>query len=39
MTLFELRAATQGYAEANGAKPRGGSIDDDKLAEMGIAGF
>lgn len=39
MTLFEFKCATQGFAEANGAKPKGGTIDDDRLAELGIAGF
>lgn len=39
MTLFEFMCATQGYAEANGAKPKGGTISDERLSEMGIAGF
>lgn len=39
MTLFEFACACRGYAEANGIKPRGGSISEDELEEMGIAGF
>lgn len=39
MSLFEFVCATRGHAEANGAKPKGGSIDDARLAEMGIEGF
>lgn len=39
MTIFEFMSATRGYAEANGAKPKGGTISDDRLAQMGIAGF
>jgi len=39
MTLYEWRWAAQGYAEANGAKPKGGTIEEDRLSEMGIAGF
>lgn len=39
MTLFEFMAATRGYAEANGAKKKGSSISEDRLSEMGIAGF
>lgn len=39
MSLFEFVAATAGYAESHGAKPKGGSIDEDRLAEMGIVGF
>jgi hypothetical protein len=39
MSLFEFSSACEGHAQANGKKPRGGSIDDDRLAEMGIVGF
>jgi hypothetical protein len=39
MTMFEFACATQGFAEANGAKPKGGTISDDRLADMGIEGF
>ena len=39
MTLFEFMAATRGYAEANGVKPKGASIDEERLSEMGIVGF
>lgn len=39
MTLWEFMCATRGYAESKGAKPKGGSIDEERLAEMGIAGF
>jgi hypothetical protein len=39
MELFEFQCATAGYAESQGAKPRGGTIDDARLAEMGIEGF
>jgi hypothetical protein len=39
MTLFEFMAATRGYAEANGAKPKGGSISEERMQEMGIEGF
>lgn len=39
MTLFEFMCATRGFAEANGAKAKGGTISDDRLSEMGIVGF
>lgn len=39
MSLFEFVWAQRGYAEANGVKPKGGTIDDERLADMGIAGF
>lgn len=39
MTLFEFRCAVRGFAEANGVKPRGGTISDERAAELGIAGF
>jgi len=39
MSLYEFTYAQRGYAEAKGAKPRGGSISDDRMAELGIAGF
>lgn len=39
MTLYEFACATRGYAEANGAKPKGGTISDERLAEMGVVGF
>lgn len=42
MTLWEFLAARDGFILANDpkARPRGhGDIDEDRLAEMGIAGF
>lgn len=39
MTFYEFNCATQGYSESQGAKPKGGTIDEDRLAEMGISGF
>lgn len=39
MSLFEFICATRGYGEANGAKQSGGTISDDRLAEMGVQGF
>jgi hypothetical protein len=39
MTLQEFKWAADGYAEANGAKQRGGTITDDRLSAMGIVGF
>lgn len=39
MTMFEFACATRGFGEANGAKPKGGTISDDRLADMGIEGF
>ena len=39
MTLFELMAATRGYSESRGATPRGGTIPDERLGQMGVVGF
>lgn len=41
MTLWEFAAAVDGYILANDpkAKPRGGDIDEGRLAELGIEGF
>jgi hypothetical protein len=41
MTLLEFVDATQGYSEANGGKPKKDQtvIGDDRLSELGIAGF
>lgn len=39
MTLYEFIYAQRGWAEANGAKPKGGTISDDRLSEMGVVGF
>lgn len=40
MTLWEFVCAQEGFAEANGAKPKGGGeISDDRLAELGVEGF
>lgn len=39
MTLYEFIYAQRGWAEANGAKPKGGTISDDRMAELGIEGF
>lgn len=39
MTLWEFSCARSGFDEANGVKPKGGEISDDRLAEMGIEGF
>jgi hypothetical protein len=39
MSLYEFIMATRGYGEAHGAKPRGGTIADGRLSEMGIVGF
>ncbi len=38
--LWEFVYATRGFAESNGAKPRGtGDISEDRLNELGIEGF
>lgn len=40
MMLWEFIHAKRGYDEAHGAKPRGtGDISEDRLSDMGIAGF
>jgi hypothetical protein len=39
MTLLEFVDATRGYAEANGVKTKRGTISEEQLEEMGIAGF
>lgn len=39
MDLWEFMQATKGYAESKGEKPRGGTISDDRMSELGIAGF
>lgn len=39
MSLWEFTQAVSGYAESRGAKPKGGTIADDRLVEMGIVGF
>lgn len=39
LSLWEWMCAVEGYALANGAKPRGGDISEDRLSEIGIAGF
>ena len=41
MSIWEFGAMVDGYILANNpkAKPRGGDIDEDRLAELGIAGF
>jgi len=40
MAFWEFIYATRGYAEANGAKPKGnGDMSEDRLSELGIEGF
>ncbi len=41
MSLWEFGAMVDGYILANNpkAKPKGGDIDEDRLAELGIEGF
>lgn len=39
MTLWEFGAAVDGYLLANGEKPKGKEISDERLSELGIAGF
>ena len=39
LSLWEFLQAAQGYNEANGGKPKGGTLSEDRLAAMGIAGF
>jgi len=40
MTFYEFLMAQRGWNESRpGAKPRGGTIADDRLSEMGIVGF
>lgn len=41
MTIWEFGAMVDGHILANNpkAKPKGGDIDDDRLAELGIEGF
>jgi len=41
MTLWEFGAMVDGYLLANNpkAKPKGGDMDEGRLAELGIEGF
>lgn len=39
MTIWEFMACIDGYAVANGAKPKVGDMEDDRLADLGIEGF
>lgn len=39
MDIWEFAACCDGYAMAHGAKPKGQEMDDDRLAELGVAGF
>jgi hypothetical protein len=41
MSLWEFGAMVDGYILANNpkAKPKGGDIDENRLAELGIEGF
>ena len=39
LTIWEFNAAFKGYRAANGIKPKGREISDERLAELGIAGF
>lgn len=39
MELWQFTACLDGWAVANGVKPKGRDISEDRLAEMGIAGF
>lgn len=39
MSLWQFTACLEGFAIRNGIKPKGRDISDDRLAEMGIAGF
>ncbi len=41
MTVWEFQAVTSGYSEAHGGKSAKGAADisDDRLKELGIAGF
>lgn len=39
MTLWEFMAARDGFALENGMKPKGGDISEERLSELGIAGF
>jgi hypothetical protein len=39
MTIWEFNACFEGWKAINGVKPRGRDISEERLAEMGIAGF
>ncbi len=39
MTVWEFNACLKGWKAANGIKPKGREISDERLREMGIAGF
>jgi hypothetical protein len=39
MTLSEFSAARDGWLRVNGVRPRGGSISQKRLGELGIEGF
>lgn len=39
MTLWEFAAVMDGFRAFHGAKPKGGDISEDRLAELGIEGF
>jgi hypothetical protein len=39
LTLWEFNAAFKGWKSINGIKPKGRDISDERLSEMGIAGF
>ena len=39
MSLWEFIACRDGFALANGAKPKPKEISDQRLAELGIEGF
>lgn len=39
MTIWEFNACKKGWNIANGVKPKGRDISDERLREMGIEGF
>lgn len=38
-TLFEFACAVDGYVKANSAEDKAPAMSDDKLRELGVAGF
>lgn len=39
MSPWEFTAVSDAWVRAHGGKPKGGSIDEDRLAELGVEGF
>jgi hypothetical protein len=39
MSIWEISVIFDAYAQAHGAKRRGRSMSDERMAELGIEGF